>query len=271
MNLTELIPVLTGIAAGKKWQYRHPAKGKWEYPLMPSSYKDEAVNMLSAGYTIRITPWTITEELPGFRPLASGEKWHREDWTEEMLPDGWRPLLEGETIVAGDEYFFCSAGPWVAYGASGDSCTRDIGKPIPPSFVQHRTRRPLPELPDPYAELKAAHKAGRVIERRLSTGTHPVWIACDDPHWTGTPDTYRIKPVMVKLGPADVPPGSAIRHKEWPKATWEIVLGTELSGIRWREEFTLFSALEDYAINRPANRDAAGNPTLWEKCEKEAK
>lgn len=40
--------------------------------------------------------WTLSRELPGFRPLRDGEEWHRNDWKKEMLPEGWRPLLAGE-------------------------------------------------------------------------------------------------------------------------------------------------------------------------------
>jgi len=51
----------------------------------------------------RIKPWTLSRHLPGFRALEPGEKWHRNDFTEEMLPEWWRPLLLGEQSAHGDE------------------------------------------------------------------------------------------------------------------------------------------------------------------------
>jgi len=49
----------------------------------------------------RIKPWTLSRHLPGFRALEPGEEWHRNDFTEEMLPEGWRPLLLGEQSAHG--------------------------------------------------------------------------------------------------------------------------------------------------------------------------
>lgn len=46
----------------------------------------------------RIKPWTLPE-------LPPGQAWHRTDWSESMLPEGWRPLLKGELNEDGDEGF----------------------------------------------------------------------------------------------------------------------------------------------------------------------
>lgn len=77
----------------------------------------------------RIKPWSLP-------PPPEGKRWHRDDWTEEMLPEGTRPLLEGELIKQGDEVYMQGKGPWgqatfIRSQASG-------------SFYQLRTRRPLP-------------------------------------------------------------------------------------------------------------------------------
>jgi len=45
--------------------------------------------------------WTLSRHIPGFRALEPGEEWHRNDFTEEMLPEGWRPLLLGEQSAHG--------------------------------------------------------------------------------------------------------------------------------------------------------------------------
>lgn len=60
------------------------------------------------------------------------------DFTQDMLPDGYRPLLEGEHRQTGDEFIGGDPGEWIVAalapawnGAANDWC-------------HHRTRRPLP-------------------------------------------------------------------------------------------------------------------------------
>lgn len=98
-----------------------------------------------------VKPWKLTREIPGFRPLRDGEEWHRQDFTEEMLPEGWRPLLKGERLQNGDSVWIHtdmqkdSGGPhWLAW-ERGEYCTPDGN----PTFW--RTRRPLPEPAKPVA------------------------------------------------------------------------------------------------------------------------
>ena len=47
--------------------------------------------------------WTLGRSVNGFT-LAEGQEWHRNDFTKDMLPDGWRPLLKHEKAKIGDEY-----------------------------------------------------------------------------------------------------------------------------------------------------------------------
>lgn len=49
------------------------------------------------------------------------------------------------------------------------------------------------EQADPYAELKAAHKAGKVIQCKLDV-PDDVWDDMPDPQWGAAPHEYRIKP-----------------------------------------------------------------------------
>ena len=72
---------------------------------------------------------------PGFRPLREGESWHRPDFTPDMLPPGWRPLLTGENTRDVDQ--FRMSGSWVA--ADNNQGPRNAGLP------RNRTQRPLPE------------------------------------------------------------------------------------------------------------------------------
>ncbi len=90
--------------------------------------------------------WSLAD-LKGFRPLKDGEEYHRLDWTEDMLPEGWRPLLKGEAFLKDDEldHENHSHTLWTAHCGN---------TPIPkldgPWF--YRTRRPVPPLPDPERE-----------------------------------------------------------------------------------------------------------------------
>ena len=72
-------------------------------------------------------PWTLPAPPPGRR-------WHREDWTQDMLPEGWRPLLLDERTHEEDQYYIPEMG-W----RDGNS------NPVARPFTMHtRTRRPLP-------------------------------------------------------------------------------------------------------------------------------
>lgn len=79
--------------------------------------------------------------IQGFRPLVPGEAWHRNDFTPDMLPEGWRPLLMGEKTEAIDELPLNASrtGDWRTLNTSyGPALERD---------VHFRTRRPLPPPP----------------------------------------------------------------------------------------------------------------------------
>lgn len=47
---------------------------------------------------------------------------------------------------------------------------------------------------DPYAELKAAHAAGKIIQMKLNNEPDDTWDDIPDPGWGLDPDEYRIKP-----------------------------------------------------------------------------
>ena len=80
--------------------------------------------------------WTLTRHMPGFRKLEDGEEWHRNDFTEGMLPEGWRPLLLGEIPQPenGDQFYIRAEG-WC-------KCQNSPGANAFMTLL--RTRRPLP-------------------------------------------------------------------------------------------------------------------------------
>jgi len=102
--------------------------GSWELPHRPK-------------------PWTLGRTVNGFT-LGEGQEWYRTDWTEDMLPAGWRPYLLDEVFVPGDPSLYHEG--WKSsvdgYG------TAALGSPAKAHHFHSRTKRPLPAVPDPLAK-----------------------------------------------------------------------------------------------------------------------
>lgn len=119
-----------------------------------------------------------------------GEAWHRTDWTQDMLPEGCRPLLLGEVNVPGVDERECGgmrSGEWLPLSSV------EASKPGHPHL---RTTRPLPVKPDPFAAEKAAFAAGKVIQFKHSPEYE--WADCQGapPQWYHD-SIYRVKPDPV--------------------------------------------------------------------------
>lgn len=101
----------------------------------------------------------------GFRPLIGEERWHRDDFTAEMLDGGWRPLLLNEARQCQDEAFVINCdfrvSEWVP-------CAVTLGVAIG-SHNRIRTKRPLPS---PQVEIFEAH--GHVWYRHVPGDACPV-------------------------------------------------------------------------------------------------
>lgn len=209
-------------------------------------------------------PWTLGRSVKGFRPLADGEEWHRQDFTEDMLPDGWRPTLMGENVFGTDEGLYDE---WASVAPTRGHV--DVGLPL--DCVLYRTRRPLPAV-EKWAAEKAAFLRGEKIE--IHNGTEWIEFAPrnrhDPPPWTED-YLFRVKPepVMVPLGPEDVPPGSVLRHHSWKafehvtpsvfEHQVEFIVGESVA-------FRTYERLrsEPWSISRDGGE-------TWSRCEKEAK
>lgn len=123
-----------------KTNWTQPA-GFWDTP-------EQADNSLAG-------PWKLPDP-------PAGERWHRDDWTADMLPDGKRPLLHGETPQVGDELKSSCTGAWVGYLQISHT------SPVYERRAHHRTSRPLPDMetPQPPPGMK-------LLEEELKTGK---WI-----------------------------------------------------------------------------------------------
>lgn len=125
----QLLPIITAYAEGKAIQFRTRAEPeKWDTLPENARFDHEPG-------CYRIKPeWTLPQP-------PEGLSWHRADWTEDLLPPGYRPLLAGEKCRWGeDECLHSKESTWEAVvGLSGVSPER-----LESWFL--RTKRPLPTL-----------------------------------------------------------------------------------------------------------------------------
>lgn len=221
-------------------------------------------------------PSTPPFQLP---PCAPGMQWHREDgWTAEDLPQGYRPLVEGEKEHDGDEYFSNVYNEWMP--------TPDVGMIVRTRF-KVRTRRPLTFTH--LGKTWTYHRPGDPMPR---DGKRIVQVVFNDntcsnsyhqgSSWswseTGGADDiigwrYADEPkTQVPLGPEDVPPGSILKANSWDSHEWRSVDhvysdGALLSNCprthRWGE------LMRDYQINRSLPLTGKWNPDAWEPCHKQ--
>lgn len=150
-------------AYGEVWNGQEFVKPKWadeqkafaEGKTIQARYTNSSVRVFSEWHDIlaptwsentnieyRVKPWTLSRHIPGFRELFEGEEWCGSNWTQEMLPEGSRPLLVDEKVVSGernDEFYS-------DYGTSASfwCWVRAICRPAL-SHEKWRTRRPLPK------------------------------------------------------------------------------------------------------------------------------
>ncbi len=233
---------------------------------------------LSVPWPEQPKPFTLPTPPPGM-------KWHREDgWTAEMLPPGTRPLVKGESVKRGDEVFsrvhhyaeWEAASGLIGYLADSEDCEEHFIRTTRPllfthsghEWTWHRAGDPCP----------CAEK--RIVQVLLNDGSPNLDPAMPEFwDWEGeSPDEVKIigwryadaeKKPKVPLGPEDVPPGSALRHRDF-RRPWSIVLwidseegmSTETDLYSWEEAQYLLE------INRSIPLTGKWNPNAWEPCEK---
>lgn len=125
--------------------------------------------------------------------------------------------------------------------------------------------------PDPYAELKAAHAAGKTIQN--ASFDRSGWFDTPYPKWTAPVDMYRIKPEphKVPLGPDDVMPGCAVRSNLWCDPEWRFIAHVYLDGVLLSncESTQSWDKLETYyLINRSIPLTGKWDKDAWEPCYK---
>jgi hypothetical protein len=128
---------------------------------------------------------------------------------------------------------------------------------------------------DPNAECKAAFAAGKRIQ--YFSESFRDWLDCDPvpPNWYPAV-RYRVKPdpVLVPLGPEDVPPFSAIRWSGWETTEWALVLRVTNETVYFADRRAPTASLGDLRaggvkINRSIPLTGKWDATAWEPCSKE--
>jgi hypothetical protein len=98
-------------------------------------------------------PWKLPEP-------PEGHQWHRTDWTQDMLPKGWRPYFDGEETHPGSEFGGIpndSLPLWAAVTGEGTPVTKA-------AFHFYRTPRALPTPPVPQPEDATAYWRGEYAQ-----------------------------------------------------------------------------------------------------------
>lgn len=245
---------------------------------------------------ITITPDHAICERREIRPILAtppdGRPLHNPDnLTAEQVGLGYRlALINEKTNKNEDLQEFWNKGEWMTSGrvysdTFGEAPNHRITYRLPLTV-------PWPEVKaDPYAELKAAKKAGKAIEAQMPNGE---WFDYkpDEPQWNLQPECYRIKPEppafqlppppiswryaettkQVELGPEDVPPGSVFSFKS---GVWIAPLCVSADGVGFPEtkagkplvqkwSFDLLAETAD--INRSIPFTGKWDADAWEPC-----
>lgn len=176
--------------------------GEWEFLTREQSPRwavadkgNSIIIAIGQGHEIRRKAFVLGDSINGFT-LGEGQKWMVGDWERHELTPGERPLIKGEKPVKGiDSCRTSSGGLWEVVNMVADWREHRIVE----SGCKIKTLRPLPPVvpADPYAELKAAHARGEVIQWYQGADR---WIdLANDPIWLHPVKDYRVKPTAVPL------------------------------------------------------------------------
>lgn len=156
-------------ATGKVIEWRFKDGVAWQ--VKTANFDDWPA---SCEYRIKLDePWSLHEHVAKFfGPPPKDAKFHREDWTADMLPEGWRPLLEGEDRQGCDEVrdnFQDKKFVILESIALGDEKTITSIAPF------HRTRRPYPQ-PTRRVPLEAKDVPPGSVFRPIEWGDTPSFV-----------------------------------------------------------------------------------------------
>jgi len=176
------------LETGHPWEWQ-TSDGEWVKPTI----RTELSHVISDGLIIRLALATP----PDGRALHNPGK-----LTDEEVGAGWRLTLVGEGRHVKAEAWMANSETWQERGIKADTYLECFTYRVPLTV-------PWPEVekPDPYAELKEAHAAGKVIQCVTLSGD---WVDCtslNPPRWNVPVDSYRIKSEEPVFQLPPPPPG----------------------------------------------------------------
>jgi hypothetical protein len=259
--------------------YRLPLSVPW--PLLPIATLAQDQIELTAEQHAAVEA-CLKEEAPPFQlpPPPPGMEWHLEDgWEEGDLPQGYRPLVDGEFIQVGDEVRnknlyksrFVKASSSVGHKA-GESFPNQIGRTTRPLTFTHEGKqwtyhRPGDPMPcDGERAIYHIDTEGRAYGPLKSSGLfesfgsdYPIPII----GWRYVETTKQ-----VELGPEDVPPGSVIRPQYWDGPPWMAVSKVCINDCLIEGKAYTWEMLKSWQINRSIPLTGKWDATAWEPCHK---
>ena len=203
-RLDDHIGTLTEIRNGAEWEIMELGRGGWRDPvpgLSPLWY-------LSQKHNIRLKPWTLGRTVNG-HTLPEGREWHRQDFTRDMLPAPYRPLMLGETYHECDQ--FDVPPEWQNVGKLS------IGN-LPSGLFFARTTRPIPVKPVFVPLGPEDVPLFSVIRRKSQTdeyGNPQYW------HW-------RLISYVTGIGPV-----CADRGYNWQELSTDYEINRSLASCKW--------------------------------------
>jgi len=194
--------ILDGGVIGRNWFWNDDKITGWRYADQPKTEPTPAYSGYMTGEMPAIKPWTLPTPL-------DGREWHRNDWTEDMLPAGWRPLLKGEVPVIGTDSFMFN-GRWIVEDEG------HVHLPMRDSDTHQRTRRPLPSPPTANTPAPWQPTVGDVV--RLKSGGPAMTVRCF------TPENAVVCDWFHRVGgdtDSKVFPAACLMSAEWKPCTKE--------------------------------------------------
>lgn len=145
-------------AEGKKIEVRYKSSNPRTYEWSETSRPEWDSPVME----YRVKPWSLPT-------TPEGQSWHRDDFTEEDLPEGYRPILMREMWDVGDTWF--DGKDWKT--VRNTSTYKDADRLCEQDSNKHRTKRPLPAPPPRLIPMTAADFAGMplVWARNVNTGS----------------------------------------------------------------------------------------------------
>jgi hypothetical protein len=145
-------------------------------------------------------------------------KWHREDWTPEMLAGGWRPTKKGEIPVKREDEISFDAGE--SWEPADDSWQRQ--RTWPGAGGSHmRTRRPLPAPPAEEWVPLSKEDFDQGLWQISRNPEHSLHLVTRVHHCGILTDSGGCEPTLFEIGFSNLMCGYQRRNLLDPRSEWK--------------------------------------------------